>query len=116
MAQAARKDTSNSATVSQRSNLRLVPTGSQGTYPPFPQELPTNDPKAMKGILEDFIQGEYLKSILQTRSAVDDPFDAIYISRLTPDPVDRSAIARLQRFAKIVDLSDTLEFADDFED
>jgi len=57
--------------------------------------------------------GEHLRFMGQTRTAVDDPFDAINISRVKPDPVDRTAIARLQRFESIVDLSNTLEFDDD---
>ncbi len=58
--------------------------------------------------------GEHLRFMGQTRTAVGDPFDAIDISLVNPDPVDRTAIARLQRFESIVDLSNTLEFDDDF--
>jgi hypothetical protein len=43
-------------------------------------------------------------------------FDAVYLADLTPDPVDHAAATRLDQFAHVHDLSDTIDFADGWDD
>jgi hypothetical protein len=43
-------------------------------------------------------------------------FDAVYLADLTPDPVDHAAVATLDQFAQVRDLSDVIQFADGWDD
>jgi hypothetical protein len=43
-------------------------------------------------------------------------FDAVYLADLTPDPVDRVALATLNEFAHVHDLSDAIHFSDGWDD
>jgi hypothetical protein len=43
-------------------------------------------------------------------------FDAVYLADLTPDPVDHAAVATLDQFAHVHDLSDAIDFADSWDD
>ncbi len=46
----------------------------------------------------------------------DDPFDAVYISELRPDEVEKADIMAFLQHSDIVDLSDTISFVDEWED
>ena len=46
----------------------------------------------------------------------DDPFDALYISELRPDEVEKADIMAFLEHSDIVDLSDTISFVDEWED
>ncbi len=70
----------------------------------------------LKELIESYVAEAYLNTFLEGRIAEDNPFDAVYISELTPDVLDYRDLQLLQRFATIKDLSDTLVFSDDWED
>ena len=46
----------------------------------------------------------------------DDPFDAIYISELRADPIVSADIEQILMYADIIDLSNTINFEDEWED
>jgi len=70
----------------------------------------------LKAVFEARITEAYFRTVLSLRTQPDDPFDPVYISRLTPDPVRAADIAQLRRFAAIRDLSEEIDFRDEWSD
>lgn len=59
----------------------------------------------------------FLRQSLDVTSPLgDDPFDAIYLSDLTPDPVQGAARNQLRELADIEDVSSEIDFHDDLDD
>ncbi len=70
----------------------------------------------LKGIMEAAVLHAWMKIRLLDVERVDDPFDAIYISELKADPIIPADINQLQKYADIIDLSNTIIFEDEWED
>lgn len=70
----------------------------------------------LKGIMEAAVLDAWMKIRLLDVERVDDPFDAIYISELQADPIMSIDINQLQKYANIIDLSNTISFEDEWED
>jgi hypothetical protein len=70
----------------------------------------------LKGIVEAAVFEACLKIRLLDVEPYDDPFDAIYISELQADPIISTDINQLQKYANIIDLSNTISFEDEWED
>ncbi len=56
-----------------------------------------------------------LRQYFSENSVTDDPFDSIYISRLSPDPIQTRTINDLSQFKNIADKSHEIVFIDDLE-
>lgn len=69
----------------------------------------------LKQVLEAQAIEIHFRSLLLADSPSDDPFDAIYLSRLTPDRVQQGDVNRITAYATIRDLSDDLEFVDEWD-
>ena len=67
----------------------------------------------VKSVIESFVTEAYFKRWLSLFKTPDDPFDAVYLSRLRPDPVDPALLAK---YMTIEDISDEISFDDNFED
>lgn len=70
---------------------------------------------------KQFIEGEILdayikRSLWEGLHSIDDPFNAIYISELQPDHINRVDVQNINSYAQIRDLSDTIEFSDGWDD
>ena len=72
--------------------------------------------KHLKGIIEGAIMDAYIKTHMSKFEGIDDPFDAIYISELKADEVQKQDIERIMKYSKITDLSHTLTFDDEWND
>lgn len=72
--------------------------------------------KHLKGIVEGVIMDAWVKARLSDFVRIDDPFDAIYISELQADNTDKYDTARIMQYSKIVDLSSTISFDDEWEE
>jgi hypothetical protein len=70
----------------------------------------------LKKIVEAAVFDVWAKTRLLDIKRFDDPFDAIYISELRADPIVSADIERISTYANIIDLSDTINFEDDWED
>lgn len=70
----------------------------------------------LKSMLDGLVLDAYLKDRFQGLGNTDNPFDAIYISELRPDPVAREEIDMITGYREISDLSGTIEFSDYWED
>jgi hypothetical protein len=73
--------------------------------------------ESLKSVIEAAVLNAYVRTqISAPAAAIDNPFDPVYISELQPDhitPADRSAMRRRD---SIVDLSDSISFADGWDD
>ena len=83
---------------------------------PFLSGLPRLDElkEELKAFIESRVTEAYFRTLLNVRSEADNPFDAIYISRLTPDHVADATLRRLSTFRAIRDLSDEIDFEDEW--
>ena len=72
--------------------------------------------KHLKGIVEGAIMDAWVKARLSDLVRIDDPFDAIYISELQADNTDKYDTDRIMQYAKIIDLSSTISFDDEWEE
>lgn len=54
----------------------------------------------------------YLLEVLSMDYDDDNPFDAIYLPKLEPDPIPENAMRRIKMYANIIDKSDEIEFDD----
>lgn len=72
--------------------------------------------KHLKGIVEGAIMDVWVKARLSDLVRIDDPFDAIYISELQADNTDKYDTDRIMQYAKIIDLSSTISFDDEWEE
>jgi hypothetical protein len=70
----------------------------------------------LKEEVESAVLGALLIENAKSVTNVDDPFGSIYISALQPDSIEQADIAKLTRFANIVDLSDQLEITDGWDE
>lgn len=70
----------------------------------------------LRTVVEVFMTEAYVAGALEGAWPVSTPFDAIYISRLGPDQVHAADIEKLRRLSAVVDLSDQLEFDDEWRD
>lgn len=70
----------------------------------------------MKSILDGLVLDAFIKDRFQNLGNSDNPFDAIYISELRPDPVSSAEIEKITAHREISDLSGTIEFTDFWED
>ncbi len=77
-----------------------------------------NDPRLDQRIQER-IEGQLLALAYRERlgalQGVQDSFDDIYLSELTPDSFNKGSIAKIQRMKRIRDLSDSIDFNDEWE-
>lgn len=81
-------------------------------------EMILSDPQ-FEETVKSYVEGKIMDAFFQTRgavSSVDNPFDAIYISELRMDPINRADLQALQAARNIEDLSGTIHFADDWDD
>jgi hypothetical protein len=92
-----------------------VPTYSHNLF--ATQRLPKLDElkDELKAAIESYITEAYFRDLLTLSRMPDNPFDAIYISRLTPDSILSHDISQLRRYRSIHDLSDSLDFSDDWQ-
>ena len=56
-----------------------------------------------------------LRKYFSENNVTDDPFDSIYISRLSPDPIYAGTVKDLSQFMDITDKSHEIVFMDDLE-
>lgn len=70
----------------------------------------------LKGIVEGAITNAWVKTHYTDMETLDDPFDAIYISELKADSLNQQDLGKISHYSKIIDLSDTLSFDDEWED
>lgn len=70
----------------------------------------------LKGIVEGAIANAWVKTHYTDVETFDDPFDAIYISELKADSFNQQDLGKIFNYSKIIDLSDTLSFDDEWED
>ena len=63
----------------------------------------------VKSVIESFVTEAYFKQWLNSQRLPDDPFDAIYLSRLQPDAVDHGILVK---YLKIQDRSHEISFKD----
>jgi hypothetical protein len=71
----------------------------------------------MKSAIESIVADAYITDQLRLRSEqVENPFDAVYLSRLTPDPIGPQDIQHLMAYAHVEDLSDSIGFNDGLDD
>ena len=76
--------------------------------------------KQVEARLKDLIEGAVMDVYVRTQFAdfevLENPFDPIYISDLQADPVTKQDIDKIICHSKIIDLSDTLSFNDEWDD
>jgi hypothetical protein len=72
-------------------------------------------PGKLKAAIETIVAEASIKQAL-TLTVSDNPFDAVYISRLRADELETEDLNRLQRFADIVDASGSIVFNDGWDD
>jgi len=70
----------------------------------------------LKPIIESYILNYYFKYLKSELRFKDDPFDAIYLSKLIPDTINKIDLGNLKKYSKVVDLSDNLSFNDGLDD
>ena len=70
----------------------------------------------LRAAFDAYVTENYVKQLRFGNGVAESPFDAVYISALMPDEVEPQAVSRISEFAGIVDLSDSLEFADEWGD
>lgn len=75
-----------------------------------------HDVRALKLAWETVIAGAYLSGRFEKPRDESDPFDAIFICDLRPDPVSRQDVERISRFSGIEDLSHKVQFDDEWDD
>lgn len=68
----------------------------------------------LKAAVEMVIAEAYIKQGLHLVSS-DNPFDPVYISRLTPDPISPYDLGAIYQFAKITDQSESISFNDGWD-
>jgi hypothetical protein len=99
-------------------DIRQFYANTPDTTPSFVWEVLSHPEFAAR--LKEEVESAVLEALLVERvkstAKVDDPFDSIYISALQPDSIEPVDIAKLGRFANIVDLSQELEIADGWDD
>ena len=69
----------------------------------------------LKGIVESAVLEAWMKVRFLNSEKVDDPFDAIYLAELPPDSIYKHNLDRVNKFARIEDLSNTIYFDDEWE-
>jgi len=70
----------------------------------------------LKEIMEAAVFNVWAHTRLLDIERADGPFDPIYISELRADPIVSADIKQIQMYADIIDLSDTINFEDEWED
>lgn len=70
----------------------------------------------LKSFFENRILSVYLNQKMELSNNTDNPFDAIYISELRPDPVLRRDIEAIVAMSTIEDKSSTIVFDDGWDD
>lgn len=113
-------------------NQRIIKTGT-GKVIPFRQtysdttsggslDVPSNPfdnpeyEEQLKGIVEASVFEAWMKFRFSDSEKIDDPFDAIYLAELPPDSIYNYNLDRINKFASIEDLSNTVHFDDEWED
>lgn len=106
--------TKNQTSVLTFPRLHAQPTETEALSSPNPQSLEFFE--NFKAALDTYVTESYVRQILSGLNTADSPFDAVYISSLTPDPIKDTDLARMRSFASIRDLSDTIAFSDGWDD
>jgi hypothetical protein len=70
----------------------------------------------LKEIMEAAVFNAWANTRLLDIERADGPFDPIYISELRADPIVSDDIKQIQMYADIIDLSNTINFEDGWED
>lgn len=70
----------------------------------------------LKAAIEVSIIQTVSRRLLASRIHQDNPFDAIYLADLTPDPLNRVDMKRILQKASVIDLSDKLQIDDGWDD
>ena len=71
----------------------------------------------LKGMIEAAVLNAYVRTQLSMPAPLkDNPFDAVYIAELRPDRITASDRAAFSRQQSIADVSDTIRFADGWDD
>lgn len=70
----------------------------------------------LKGIIEGAVMDAWVKSHYTHLGIFDDPFDAIYISELKADNINKHDINEITQYSNIIDISNTISFDDEWED
>lgn len=107
-----------SATVLPFSRPSLdAPATSSREATAFLRRYTLHDVESLIRVAVDTAVAEHFAAyVTRQEQAFSSPFDAIYISRLVPDPIDYDARERIARFADIEDLSPHLIIADGLDD
>ncbi len=70
----------------------------------------------LKTMYEGYITKMLVEKAQSSVDEVDDPFDAVYLADLEPDRISLRDLNKLEEFSNIIDLSDSIDFDDDWED
>jgi hypothetical protein len=70
----------------------------------------------LRSAFDALLTQTFLKHVRLVGTEPDSPFDAIYISALVPDVVESDAVRSLRSHQHVKDLSDSIQFADDWAD
>jgi hypothetical protein len=71
-------------------------------------------PDGLKELIESKITEVYIRLMTSFVHVPDGPFDPIYLSRLTVDLISEGDVARLKKFFDIRDLSEAIDFDDEW--
>ena len=70
----------------------------------------------IKACLEAAVMEAWLRTRERELESEDDPFDAVYLSDLAPDEIDKRSIRRIRGASTIEDASNELRIVDEWED
>ncbi len=112
---AKKQDASRSATVLQFPGAMETSTGPARTgWSTAQMPALTQLREELKAAVESYVIEAYFQELLTRGRTPDTPFDAIYIAKLSPDPVTATDLIRLATFSRVADISDTLDFNDEW--
>ncbi len=115
-----------SRTVTRRlpGNIFYLPTGgvtvsSQRTFPDeLVEKILSSSPieERLKMMIEASVADALARLYAEQQEQMDDPFDAIYLSELSADPISKTGYHDLGKYVGLKDLSESISFRDDWED
>ena len=70
----------------------------------------------IKTAIDAVLTEAYVAQVLSGSALPESPFDAVFISALVPDSLDREDLHRMARFSHVKDLSDSIDFEDHWDD
>ena len=105
-------------TSSSASLTALIPAQRGGASSKYIDFLFDDDyfDERLKERIEAIAMNLFLEQHLRVGDTLDDPFDGIYLSHLSPDPISEATRKQLASHDHIIDKSDEISFNDDLED